>query len=79
MIFKGNGVVWDGEKNKPLCKFVKGSLSTLDQRTISILERNNYQGELTDEDFEEPKTDPVEAEKDSLNVKPKVKGKGAKR
>jgi hypothetical protein len=36
-IFKGTGIVWDKEKNKPLCKFNKGLYETDDARVIRLL------------------------------------------
>ncbi|MDA3939817.1 MAG: hypothetical protein PF693_10970 [Spirochaetia bacterium] len=35
--FYGNGVVWDGLKNRNLCKFVKGEFKTSDPRVIELL------------------------------------------
>jgi hypothetical protein len=37
MIFYGNGIVWDKENNKRLCKFVDGQLETDDKRIIEAL------------------------------------------
>ena len=42
MLFKGNGGVWDKEKNKRLCKFVNGEFETEDIRTIEILAKLGY-------------------------------------
>ena len=48
-IYKGNGIVWDAEKNKPLCKFEKGELHTTDQRTKDILDKLGYESDDEDE------------------------------
>jgi hypothetical protein len=52
MVFRGNGVVWDKENNKRLCRFTrtakrgdKGSLETEDKRTIKILIDLGYEHE----------------------------------
>jgi hypothetical protein len=52
MKFYGNGVVWDKDNNRRLCKFtraakrgVKGMLETEDKRTIKILIGLGYEHE----------------------------------
>ena len=46
MTFYGNGVVWDREREKPLCKFENGKIETDDIRAINILkERYKYEAE----------------------------------
>lgn len=42
MKFYGNGVVWDGENNKRLIKFVGGAVETEDERVQSILIERGY-------------------------------------
>jgi hypothetical protein len=42
MKFKGHGIVWDGENNRPLCAFEKGELETEDKRTVEILKVRGY-------------------------------------
>lgn len=37
MVFKGNGVVWDAEKGRALCRFENGVLETNDSRVIDKL------------------------------------------
>lgn len=37
--FKGTGLVWDKDKNKPLCKFIKGEYKTEDTREINLLKK----------------------------------------
>lgn len=47
--FKGNGLVWDKERNKPLCKFDKsGEYKTADKRIISIL-KDNYESDYIED------------------------------
>lgn len=42
--FKGNGVVWDRERNTVLCRFdASGEYSTDNNRTIQILKSLNYE------------------------------------
>jgi len=43
MKFYGNGVIWDAEKSKPLCRFDKsGVFETEDKRIMDILVNNGY-------------------------------------
>ena len=49
MIFKGNGIVWDAEKGKVLCKFEKGELETEDTRIIKILTEMKYENDGVEE------------------------------
>ena len=42
MTFYGDGIVWDCEKNKPLCKFENGELETADKRVVEILKGLGY-------------------------------------
>ena len=43
MVFKGNGVVWDAEKGKALCRFEHGVLETNDSRVIDKLLELGYE------------------------------------
>ena len=45
MKFYGNGIVWDGENDRPLCEFVNGEFTTKDVRIIEILTDSGYVGE----------------------------------
>lgn len=57
MLFKGNGIVWDGEKDKRLCAFNKASsLETEDPRVIKILKKLGYESSGSEG---EPKTGKV--------------------
>ncbi len=42
MKFFGTGVVWDGELNKPLSKFVNGEYETEDLRIVGIMIKLGY-------------------------------------
>lgn len=42
MVFKGSGLVWDNESNKPLVQFVNGIVEVTDERTIAILKQNGF-------------------------------------
>lgn len=53
MKFKGHGIVWDGENNRPLCTFKKGELEIDDKRAIGILKAQGY-------DFDEEAPRPME-------------------
>jgi len=60
MKFKGNGGVWDKERNKRLCKFTNKEFETDDVRTIRILIELGYENdsetltaEWTDESVDE--------------------------
>lgn len=37
MKFYGNGIVWDGQKNRPLCEFKNGEYETSDNYKIDKL------------------------------------------
>jgi hypothetical protein len=80
MKFYGNGVVWDKDNNRRLCKFtraakrgVKGTLETEDERTIKILIGLGYEheGEMPEEPPEIP---PKEPSLDELKEKAKELG-----
>ena len=45
MKFYGNGIVWDKEKNKRLCKFVEGEFETDDNRIVNNLVDLGYKYE----------------------------------
>lgn len=54
MLFLGNGVVWDKETNKRLCKFVDGKFETDDKEIIEKLkQRYTYVEEIEDKVIEE--------------------------
>lgn len=36
-VYRGTGIIWDGENNKPLCKFVDGRFETSNKRIIGKL------------------------------------------
>jgi hypothetical protein len=86
MIFKGSGLVWDRENDKPLVQFVNGQADVSDERAINILKENGY-GEIQIKPVtiqEEPSIieDDVEAEPTLLNQeikKPIVNAKKRKR
>jgi hypothetical protein len=80
MVFRGNGVVWDKENNKRLCRFTpakkrgdKGLLETENIRTIKILIGLGYEheGEMPEEPPEIP---PKEPSLDELKEKAKELG-----
>lgn len=58
MKYKGNGVVWDSVKNKPLCKFVNGEFETNDSYIIGVLESKGYIAEYTEQPKQEIKKKP---------------------
>lgn len=66
--FKGNGVVWNPEENKPLCKFSKGSFETEDPELIAKLKTLGYkqiveeESELLDSNEETQKEETNEPE-----------------
>ena len=43
MVFKGNGVVWDAERSRALCRFEHGVLETNDSRVIDKLLELGYE------------------------------------
>jgi hypothetical protein len=57
MKFQGCGIVWDRERNKPLCRFVGGELETDDSRICTTLKALGYEGE--GEQPEEPHSEPI--------------------
>lgn len=63
-IFKGNGLVWDREKNKPLCKFNDGKYETDNARTIKLL-KEIPSVELVSED-EPAENEPAEPTKKEI-------------
>jgi len=78
MKFKGNGLVWDKERNKPLCKFINGEFETDDMRTIEVLASLNYESdgnsndlrddEVTDQKFADARADGEEISIDFENM-----------
>ncbi len=56
MIFLGNGIVWDKETNKQLCKFVDGKFETDDIAIIvKLKEKYMYVAEIENKIIEEVK------------------------
>lgn len=45
MKFYGNGIVWDGQKNRPLCEFKNGEFDTSDNCKIEKLIKAGYSHE----------------------------------
>lgn len=43
MKFYGNGIIWDKENNKKLCKFVNGVFETNDKRIIDTLVKSGFE------------------------------------
>ena len=64
MKFYGNGIVWDGTADKPLCRFVGGEYETADRKVIAKLKALGYPYK-----GREPKPDnsPAESEKDQAD------------
>lgn len=42
MKFYGNGIVWNAQANRPLCRFEKGELVTEDENVIKTLAELGY-------------------------------------
>lgn len=70
MKFYGNGVVWDKENNKRLCKFINGEFDAEDERVIAILKSLGYQYD----DYELTKKQ-IMAILDSRNIEYNVRDK----
>lgn len=70
MKFYGNGLVWDRDANKPLCKFIKKELETEDKHIIDRLIELGYEhdGEIPFDDIEEG-LDELKAKAKDLGVK----------
>lgn len=49
MTFYGNGVVWDGKNNRPLCRFEDGKIDTTDDTICQRLTALNYLCALDDD------------------------------
>lgn len=64
MKFYGNGIVWDKQNNKRLCKFVNGEYETDDPRAIKILKFLYYK----DDDHKKPDTKKQEVEQTDEGV-----------
>ncbi len=59
MLFLGNGIVWDKETNKQLCKFVDGKFETDDIAIIvKLKEKYMYVAEIENKIIEETKETP---------------------
>lgn len=59
MIFKGNGIIWDAEKDRALCNFQDGEFHTKDKRVMQLLQDYGleYEYENGDEEVEESEDD----------------------
>lgn len=56
MKFYGRGIVWDAERNKPLCTFDRnGELEVSDERTCRLLVKHGYRH---DDELPKPKQGP---------------------
>ena len=64
-IFKGYGVVWDAEKDKPLVRFVKGEIEVNDPVIAAKLADMGYQytGDLPEAPKEPEETEETTEEK----------------
>ena len=51
---KKNTIVWDGENDKPLCKFKDGVYDTSDKREIAILTASGYKSDNSTVEHEKP-------------------------
>lgn len=49
MKFYGNGIVWDGDNNKVLCKFLNGEIETSDKHIIDKLTEKGYKCDVVKE------------------------------
>lgn len=58
MKFYGHGIVWDADKDKPLCEFKDGVFETKTKRTIDKLTALGYEndGATADTPPDEPPT-----------------------
>lgn len=61
MKFYGNGIVWDGTADKPLCRFVDGEYKTTDRKVIAKLKALGYRCESR---ASNPDNSPAASEKD---------------
>ena len=52
MKFYGSGIVWDGEKNTRLCKFINGEFETDDEEVIKKMEAAGYGRQAIEGDTE---------------------------
>lgn len=53
MKFYGNGIVWDSNKNKLLCRFTKGTYETNDKYEIDYLLSKGYDNDGVQEEVKE--------------------------
>jgi hypothetical protein len=53
MKYKGNGIVWDAENDKPLAEFIGGSFETNEDRIIDKLDELGFESEGEQKTFEE--------------------------
>jgi len=52
MKYKGHGIIWDAENNKPLCEFIDGEITTDNERTVEIMNGLGHVGEETASPFD---------------------------
>ena len=79
---KKNTIVWDGENDKPLCKFVNGVYDTSNEREIAILKATGYKSDnstpvaetLLKSASSEPESVSVNMKVDELRKIAKAKG-----
>jgi len=78
MKFYGTGIVWNPDKEKALCQFVKGELDTEDKDIIEKLVELGYKhDEQPIERLEDPKPIEIEGFTDE-ELKAEAKSKGIK-
>lgn len=76
MIFLGNGIAWDGEKNCVLARFIDGEFETTDADKIAKLSKIGYN---TKYNIKEDKTPTLNAEKTKVAPKTVTKSRGTKK
>lgn len=76
MIFLGNGIVWDGDKNCVLAKFVNGEFDTTDADKIAKLSKMGYNTKYS---INEDKTPTANTEKPKVAPKTVTKTRGTKK
>lgn len=42
VIFHGNGIVWDPDRQRPLCEFKDGVVALDDERAIAVMRLNGF-------------------------------------
>lgn len=78
MKFKGNGIVWDAEKDCALCIFQDGELHTKDKRVIQILQSHDFEYEAEDDDEEDDDQDTGHKAPSNAELKAMLDQKGIK-